>query len=78
MKTYKDETIVAKKLSSVKCNCCGEDIATDKFGYTSDYLSVEKRWGYGSTFDNEVHSFDICEDCYRKIIKGFKIPIDID
>lgn len=78
MKTYKIETIVAKKLSGIKCNCCGKDITTDKFGYTSDYLSVEKRWGYGSTFDNEVHSFDICEDCYQKIIKGFKIPIDID
>lgn len=78
MKAYKNETIVAKKILNVKCNCCGKDIATDKFGYTSDYLSVEKRWGYGSTFDNEVHSFDICEDCYKKLIKEFKIPINID
>ncbi len=75
MKSYRNETVVIEKVYSVKCNCCGKEIASDKYGYTSDYLSVNKRWGYNSSFDNENHSFDICEDCYKNIIKNFKIPI---
>lgn len=78
MKTYKNEAIITEKVCSIKCNCCGKDITTDKFGYTSDYLSIEKRWGYNSSFDNENHCFDICEDCYKKLISKFKIPIKID
>lgn len=78
MKLYKSENIIIEKVDKVQCNCCGKDIATDKFGYTSDYLSVEKKWGYGSIFDNEIHNFDICEDCYKKMISKFKIPIKID
>lgn len=78
MKIYKDEATVEKKVMTVKCNCCGKNIETDKFGYTSDYLSVEKRWGYGSSFDNEVHSFDICEDCYKNFINNFKIPAEVN
>lgn len=75
MKLYKSENIVVEKIYKVKCNCCGKEIATDKYGYTSDYLSVNKRWGYNSSFDNENHSFDICENCYKKFIDNFKIQI---
>lgn len=78
MKSYSNETIVIEKECSVKCNCCGKEIASDKYGYTSDYLSVNKRWGYNSSFDNEIHSFDICEECYKNIISNFKIPITKD
>lgn len=78
MKIYKDETLVVKKVSTIKCNCCGNEIPSDKFGYTSDYLSITKKWGYNSDFDNEKHNFDICENCYKEIISKFKIPITID
>lgn len=76
MKIYKKENIVVKKVCTVKCNCCGKEIETDNIGYTSDYLSVEKRWGFNSSFDNQCHCFDICENCYKKIINSFKIPIN--
>jgi ribosomal-protein-alanine N-acetyltransferase len=43
----------------------------------TDYLSVEKRWGYGTSLDNSQHNFDLCEECYKKIIANFKIsPCD--
>lgn len=78
MKFYQNKTIVVEKVCKVKCNCCGKEITADKHGYTSDYLSVNKKWGYGSDFDNENHSFDICEECYKSIINKFKIPISKD
>lgn len=78
MKIYKSVTVIAEELSEVKCNCCGKTMETDKFGYTSDYLSVTKKWGYGTELDGETHSFDICEDCYNDIISKFKIPVKND
>jgi len=38
-----------------------------------DYIHVDKAWGYCSDKDNQVHSFDICESCYDRWIKTFKI-----
>ncbi len=76
MKVLTPENIIHYKISDVKCNCCGKTIKKDGLGHIADYLSIEKRWGYGSDFDNEVHSFDICEQCYKKIISKFKLPIE--
>ena len=46
MKIYKSEITVIEKIDKVKCNCCGNEITADANGYTSDYLSISKRWGY--------------------------------
>lgn len=43
-----------------------------------DTLSVQKRWGYFSEKDNEVHAFDLCEACYDELISNFRIPIEIE
>lgn len=43
-----------------------------------EVLSVEKRWGYFSEKDNEVHRFDLCESCYDEIVGTFQIPIEIE
>lgn len=55
----------------INCNKCGNHIDSDK----SDWLEVNKRWGYYSDFDNCVHSFYICKSCYRKFISDFKIRL---
>ena len=39
-------------------------------------LSVEKRWGYFSDKDNEVHRFDLCEECYDRMVSQFVIPVE--
>ena len=46
--------------------------------FVEDYLCVEKRWGYFSKKDNEVHRFELCEDCYDKLCASFRIPVDIE
>ena len=31
-------------------------------------------FGYFSKKDGQIHSFDLCEECYDKLIAGFRIP----
>lgn len=70
MRQYKkEETEVVEKYI---CNRCGREMIRE------DVLSVEKRWGYFSDKDNEVHRFDLCEQCYDEIISSFQIPIEIE
>ncbi len=73
MRNYKSSIVSVNEIESVVCNCCGEHIKKTGNGKLEDYLSIEKRWGYLSPYDNEVHSFDICVDCYTKITESFKI-----
>ncbi|GHU53280.1 hypothetical protein AGMMS49975_10920 [Clostridia bacterium] len=58
-------------IEKVICNCCGEEIRKDKFGYFDDYISIEKTWGYGSEFDGETHVIDICSHCYGEWLLKF-------
>ncbi len=60
------------------CNKCGKEIMMEKGMYFQDVLSVEKRWGYFSEKDNEIHLFDICESCYDEWIETFLIPVDTE
>lgn len=70
MRQYKEEK--TKVIDQIICNKCGKIIDD------SDALSVEKRWGYFSEKDNEVHQFDLCEQCYDEMIASFQIPITIE
>ena len=56
----------------MRCNRCGKEMVAE------DVLSVEKRWGYFSNKDNEVHHFNLCEKCYDEIIATFQIPVEIE
>lgn len=75
MKQY--ETKEIQEVSKIICNKCGREIARKNGRLTEDVLQVEKRWGYPSEKDNEVHSFDLCEDCYDEIIRTFSIPVEV-
>lgn len=69
MKIYENE-----KLVKIICNQCGKEHLV-KYGMIHpDYLQVEKNWGYFSDKDGEHHSFDLCEECYDRLLAGFCIP----
>ena len=72
MKKYTEVLQNKKTLSEVICNSCGNGIEKTDCGRFHEYLSVEKTWGYLSEFDGEVHEFDLCIGCYKKIIEGFR------
>lgn len=56
-----------KQLSQVICNGCGKEICTAQ----ADYFHAEKTWGYFSAQDGRRDAFDLCEECYEKMIAGF-------
>ena len=68
MRQYKEEK--TKVIDKYICNRCGKEVKE------GDVLSVDKRWGYFSNKDNEVHHFDLCEQCYDEIVSTFQISIE--
>lgn len=61
----------------VICNCCEKEIKTENGIEMEGVMHINKEWGYFSKKDGEMHRFDMCEECYDKLIKSFKIPISI-
>ncbi len=76
MRQYKMQE--KKEVEKIICNKCGKEISVNNGVPQGDTLSVEKRWGYFSDKDNEVHRFDLCEVCYDEWITTFKIPAKVD
>lgn len=60
----------------VQCNICGKEVKKENGFLKEDFLMVKKEWGYFSKKDIEMHSFQICEECYDKWIATFAVPID--
>ena len=67
-----------KEVTKIICNKCGKEIAVENGMAKEETHSVQKRWGYFSEKDNEVHVFDLCEACYDELISNFRIPIEIE
>lgn len=63
---------MSRKNNFVYCNCCGRQIcASEKMDETS-FLTINKEWGYFSHGkDGEIHSMDICEPCYDRLVQTF-------
>lgn len=76
MRQYKIQK--TKEIEKLICNRCGKEIAVKNGVAEREMLSVEKRWGYFSEKDNEVHRFDLCESCYDEMVHGFQIPVEIE
>lgn len=66
-----------KKLIEIVCNCCGRKLALNDGMMTEEALRIEVEWGYFSGKDGEIHSFDICEECYDRLIQNFAVPPEI-
>ncbi len=73
-----NKTLVTNNVEKIICNCCKKEIDVENGILQGDVLTVEKRWNYFSNKDNEVHRFDICEECYDKFVQTFQIPIEIE
>lgn len=59
----------------IVCNCCGRVIRGREEADYTEYLHVEKNWGYFSGKDGQKQEFDVCETCYNAWIKSFQIPV---
>lgn len=76
MRQYQYRLKEERKTERIFCNQCGKEIIVKNEMPQEDILTVEKRWGYFSEKDNEVHRFDLCESCYDKLIAQFVIPVE--
>jgi RNase P subunit RPR2 len=59
------------------CNCCGKILRFENGMLKEDAFEATKEWGYFSERDLEIHHFNLCEECYMKLISEFKIPVEI-
>lgn len=65
------------ELTKVICNGCGTALPIKNDVVLADWLSVDKAWGYFSEKDGVLHSFDLCEECYDRMVKGFVLPVTV-
>lgn len=59
------------------CNKCGKQLNVQNGIIMEGNAQITIYWDYFSEKDGEIHRFDICEECYGKLISEFKIPINI-
>jgi Fe2+ or Zn2+ uptake regulation protein len=59
------------------CNSCGKVLKVENGILKEDAFEATKEWGYFSNRDMEVHQFNLCEECYDKIISEFAIPVEV-
>jgi hypothetical protein len=59
------------------CNYCGKQLRVMNGILLEDAFEATKEWGYFSERDMEVHHFNLCEECYNKLISQFQIPVEI-
>lgn len=67
-----------RKKSEIICNKCGKKVKFIDGNLKEDFCQIKKEWGYFSKKDMMVHKFNLCEECYDKIVEGFTIPIVIE
>ncbi len=61
----------------IYCNSCGKQLKVENGILKEDAFEATKEWGYFSERDMEVHHFNLCEECYDRLISGFQIPVDV-
>lgn len=75
MRNYLDSE--KTRLEKVVCNRCGRELKLVNGVVQEGIFEGDIRWGYFSGRDGERHQFDLCEDCYIKMIKSFTVPVTV-
>ena len=70
MRVYKED-----KLQEIYCNKCGRKIEVVNEIVREGAFSVDYKWEYFSEKDGVMHSFDLCEHCYDRMVERFKYPV---
>jgi len=65
-----------KELKTVVCNQCKKELKVKNGILMEGCFHGEAVFGYFSGKDGKKHSFDLCEECYNKMIESFAIPVE--
>lgn len=79
MRIYDDNgnRLRKEEIITVFCNKCKKEIRVENHIIKEGIFSARHLFGYFSGKDGESHSFDLCEECYDKMIGEFLIPPEI-
>ncbi|WP_304509207.1 hypothetical protein [Anaerotignum sp.] len=75
MREYEKNVQESQVVTKVICNCCGKEIPLVREGLWEEYFHAEKSWGYLSNQDGRQDSFDLCQECYEKMIESFEMKM---
>lgn len=73
MRRYEEDQ--GGKLVKVVCNRCQRELKVENGYLKEGCFQGNVNFGYFSERDGIRHQFDMCEDCYNKMIKNFAIPV---
>lgn len=76
MRIYMDDN--RKELVSVICNRCKKELLVENGILKEGCFCGNSQFGYFSNKDGMQHFFDLCEECYDKMIAGFAIPVETE
>ena len=72
MKVYGKTTSTERKVQKIFCNQCGRPMKIE-----NGIVSAEVSFGYFSKKDGIRQEFDLCEECYDRMIRQFTIPVTV-
>ena len=65
-----------RKLTQVLCNQCGRELKVEDGYLKEGCFTADAVFGYFSRKDGTGHHFDLCEECYDKMISRFAVPVE--
>lgn len=68
----KEENILIK----VVCNSCGKELKVEDGYLKEGCFHAERVFGYFSKKDGTRHKFDLCDECYEKLIDHFAVAVE--
>ncbi len=74
MKEFKELEVITKEkeIISITCNGCGKQEEGKYSEWLGGIESFKHSFGFGTTKDGEVYEFDLCIECFDRIISEFK------
>lgn len=77
MREYKEKELQELQLMKAFCNQCGKELHVEDGILKEGCFSVDYEFDYFSNKDGYIFSFDLCEECFDLLVKGFKNPVKI-
>lgn len=74
MRRYESES--SGQLTQVICNQCKKELKLENGYLKEGCFAVDYCFGYFSQKDGIRHKFDLCEECYDKMIARFQVPAE--
>lgn len=77
MREYKEKELQELKLVKACCNQCGKELVVEDGILKEGCFSIDYEFDYFSNKDGYIYSFDLCEECFDALVKGFRNPAKI-